>query len=65
MIPSPAPAALIPEDDVPSPCIKVCTLDPESTECLGCGRTIDEIAGWRRFTPAQKRAVLDRIAGGR
>jgi predicted Fe-S protein YdhL (DUF1289 family) len=30
---------------VPSPCNLVCALDVRDT-CLGCGRTIDEIAEW-------------------
>ncbi|WP_425517668.1 DUF1289 domain-containing protein [Stenotrophomonas geniculata] len=30
---------------VASPCIGVCTLDPDR-QCTGCGRHIDEIARW-------------------
>ena len=30
--------------------------------CNGCLRTIDEIAGWSAFAPAEQRAVLARIA---
>lgn len=32
-----------------SPCIKVCTYDDEGY-CLGCGRTAEEIRGWRDLT---------------
>jgi predicted Fe-S protein YdhL (DUF1289 family) len=34
--------------DVPvaSPCISVCRIDPGSGLCVGCLRTLDEIAGW-------------------
>ncbi len=28
------------------PCVKICTLDARSGLCLGCGRTLDEIARW-------------------
>jgi predicted Fe-S protein YdhL (DUF1289 family) len=53
--------------DVPSPCIKVCDLDRASGFCLGCGRTLDEIAGWMRLPPAEKRRVVEvsaaRLAG--
>jgi predicted Fe-S protein YdhL (DUF1289 family) len=31
---------------VASPCISVCRIDPESGLCIGCLRTLDEIAGW-------------------
>ncbi|AUB83133.1 DUF1289 domain-containing protein [Candidatus Thiodictyon syntrophicum] len=31
---------------VSSPCIDVCRLDPAAGLCLGCFRTLDEIAAW-------------------
>lgn len=42
---------------VPSPCRDVCTMDPASGYCLGCLRTIDEIAGWSAYDDAGKRRV--------
>jgi predicted Fe-S protein YdhL (DUF1289 family) len=44
---------------ITSPCIQVCVLN--AGVCTGCYRTIEEIAGWRDFTPAQQQQVLDRI----
>ena len=44
-----------------SPCVDVCTMDKDIGLCLGCLRTLDEIAGWRRFTAVEKQAVLDRL----
>ena len=44
--------------DVPSPCTKVCRIDPAGGACEGCGRTLDEIAGWMGLTPERKRAVV-------
>lgn len=41
-----------------SPCIKVCAVDGESGLCLGCLRTLSEIAGWQRFTDAQRTALM-------
>ncbi|TMH69644.1 MAG: DUF1289 domain-containing protein, partial [Betaproteobacteria bacterium] len=35
---------------VKSPCIKVCQMDPQHGLCLGCRRTLDEIARWASFT---------------
>lgn len=29
-----------------SPCVGVCRMDEASGLCLGCGRTLAEIAGW-------------------
>jgi acyl dehydratase len=45
-------------DDVGSPCIDVCRMNPSTGFCDGCFRTIDEIAGWSSFDAARKRAVL-------
>ena len=47
---------------VASPCISVCRMDPHTALCEGCARTIEEIAGWSRYTPAQKQAVWRLIA---
>jgi predicted Fe-S protein YdhL (DUF1289 family) len=37
-----------------SPCVGVCTLDPASGWCLGCGRNTDEIARWSTMDEAQQ-----------
>lgn len=52
-------------DDPPSPCIGVCRLDPDRRVCLGCGRTLAEIARWRDASPAERRAILARLAARR
>lgn len=43
---------------ISSPCIRVCTLDPESGLCLGCGRTTEEITRWYRLTEEERLAVM-------
>ncbi|HSN19760.1 MAG TPA: DUF1289 domain-containing protein [Usitatibacter sp.] len=50
---------------VPSPCIKVCVLDPEGAYCTGCLRTLDEIAQWGGMTNDERRAVLEAVAARR
>jgi uncharacterized protein len=47
---------------VVSPCINVCQMNPETGLCMGCLRTLDEIAGWLDFSDARKREVLAQIA---
>jgi len=32
--------------EIESPCINICTMDPESGFCFGCNRTEDEIEKW-------------------
>jgi len=43
---------------VKSPCIKVCQMDPQRGLCLGCARTLDEIARWATMTDAEREQVL-------
>lgn len=43
---------------IPSPCIRVCTMDPRSGICAGCGRTLDEIARWSTMDEVERRAVM-------
>ena len=47
----------------PSPCNSICKIDPASGRCLGCKRTLEEIADWPMLRAAQKRAVLERLEG--
>lgn len=44
-----------------SPCIQVCNIDPASSLCQGCGRTLDEIACWGSMTEAEKTLVWERL----
>jgi len=44
--------------EVKSPCVEICQLDMSSDICLGCFRTMDEIAGWVEMTDVEKRNVL-------
>ena len=41
-----------------SPCIDVCTVDPETRLCMGCYRTLDEIAAWPRLSAEERAAVM-------
>ncbi len=43
-----------------SPCVGRCQVQDRA--CTGCGRTLDEIAGWSTMTPSQRQAVIDRLA---
>ena len=46
---------------VASPCVNVCQIDPQTGYCMGCMRTIDEIADWLEMTNEEKQQVLDRL----
>ena len=47
---------------VPSPCIGLCVLDPETGFCKGCFRSIEEIGAWIGLDDVGRRQVLDRVA---
>jgi predicted Fe-S protein YdhL (DUF1289 family) len=42
---------------VASPCISVCKMDEARGLCVGCMRTLDEIAAWSTMTDAARLAV--------
>lgn len=44
--------------EVESPCIKVCVVHPEARICVGCHRSVDEIAAWSRMTPEERRRIM-------
>lgn len=41
-----------------TPCVNVCLLDAEFGLCVGCGRTIDEIASWASMSDAERSAIM-------
>jgi predicted Fe-S protein YdhL (DUF1289 family) len=43
---------------ISSPCTKVCTIDPRSGLCSGCGRTLDEIAQWGSLSEAERLQIM-------
>ena len=45
-------------EEIESPCVKLCVVDPRTRLCLGCHRTIDEITAWSRMEPGTRRAVM-------
>ena len=49
------------EPKVPSPCVAVCRINPNTENCEGCLRTLDEIAAWSRMGDAGKRVVWSSI----
>jgi predicted Fe-S protein YdhL (DUF1289 family) len=46
---------------VESPCVDICTLDVRTGLCLGCRRTIDEIAAWSSMTTAERKRVISEL----
>jgi predicted Fe-S protein YdhL (DUF1289 family) len=42
---------------LPSPCKNTCVMHEPTGHCVGCGRTLDEIALWSVLDDDDKRAV--------
>lgn len=51
-------AASRPPRSIATPCVKVCIVDGASSLCLGCHRTLPEIAAWARFDDAARAAIM-------
>ncbi len=45
-------------DEVESPCVQVCVVHPRTQLCVGCFRTIDEIASWSRLDQETRAAIV-------
>jgi len=43
---------------IQSPCISVCAIDAGSALCVGCGRSLDEIARWASMTDAERQRIM-------
>ena len=50
------------DDDVPSPCVRICVVDEARDICRGCYRTLDEISKWASYSSEQKSALLEELA---
>jgi len=46
------------DENVPSPCVSVCVMLEPAGVCIGCFRTLDEIAQWSVLDANAKRLVL-------
>jgi predicted Fe-S protein YdhL (DUF1289 family) len=54
-----------PPRPVATPCVMVCTVDGASGLCLGCLRTLAEIATWSRMTDEARATVMHDLPGRR
>ena len=46
-----------------TPCIAVCIIDPKTSLCFGCGRTLPEIARWHRIESAERLEIMAELPG--
>lgn len=61
----PAAPPVRPPRAIATPCVMVCTVDGASGLCLGCFRTLPEIATWSRMTGEERAAIMAELNGRR
>ena len=57
---------------IPSPCVGVCQINSSTKFCLGCWRTLKEVAHWSRYSNGEKENLMqelierrDRLSSGK
>ena len=43
---------------IQTPCNKICTIEPATRLCAGCGRTLDEIARWTALSDGERARIM-------
>lgn len=46
---------------IETPCTRVCVVHPTLKLCLGCGRSIDEIARWTSYGVTERTRIMDEL----
>jgi predicted Fe-S protein YdhL (DUF1289 family) len=48
----------VPVQSIETPCVNICAIDEGTGWCVGCGRTIDEIAKWSSGSSTWRHDVM-------
>jgi len=48
-------------EPISTPCIRVCAVSGETGLCIGCGRTLGEIAAWGGLSEAEREAIMSEL----
>jgi predicted Fe-S protein YdhL (DUF1289 family) len=54
-----------PPKPIATPCVKVCVVDGESGLCLGCYRTLNEVARWSSLSESERSETMSALPGRR
>jgi predicted Fe-S protein YdhL (DUF1289 family) len=49
------------ETPIETPCTRVCVVHPALGLCVGCGRSLDEIAHWIDFDGAERTRIMAQL----
>ena len=50
------------ENSIKTPCTRVCVVHPGARLCIGCGRSLDEIARWIELTDDARTGIMAQLA---
>jgi predicted Fe-S protein YdhL (DUF1289 family) len=50
----------LPDPVMQSPCRQICRI--QAKHCLGCGRTIEQITNWAKYTENQREEIMRQAA---
>ena len=56
---------LRPPAPIVTPCVKVCIVDGESGLCLGCYRTLGEVARWSQLSEVERDVLMAELPARR
>jgi predicted Fe-S protein YdhL (DUF1289 family) len=54
-----------PPKPIATPCVQVCIVDGESGLCLGCYRTLSEVARWSSLSETERSGIMAALPGRR
>ena len=46
---------------IATPCVKICLIDGESGLCVGCQRTLTEVASWSRLSDDERAEIMAQL----
>ena len=49
------------EANIETPCNRVCVVHPALGLCIGCGRSLDEIARWSDFAATERTRIMAQL----
>jgi uncharacterized protein len=61
MVPRDFAETAMPTEVIKTPCNSICVLHPTLRQCIGCGRSVDEIARWIELTDAARAEIMAQL----
>jgi predicted Fe-S protein YdhL (DUF1289 family) len=49
------------QTSISSPCNRICVVHPTLRMCIGCGRSLDEIAGWIALSATERAEIMTKL----